>query len=109
MYHVCRNPHRKALHACRNLYLWYILPPASSINKRDLPLQRLISDVVGFSITPAGVEGILTHLLYMSLVSSQMETVSKMCLFKIGQYHLALHNSPQEEACEHLFGSLLVI
>ena len=70
---------------------------------------RLIGDVAGFSITPAGGEGILTHLLYMSLVSSQMETVSKMCLFKIGQYHLALHNSPQEEACEHLFGGLLVI
>ena len=66
---------------------------------------RLSDDVVGFSTTPAAGEGILTHV---SLVSSQMETVSKTCLFKIGQYHLALLNSPQEEAYEHLFGGLLV-
>ena len=32
-----------------------------------------------------------------------------MCLFEIGEYHLALLNSPQEEAYEHLFGGLLVI
>ena len=57
---------------------------------------RLIDDVVGFSTIPAAVEGILTHLLYMSLVYSQMETVPKMCLFKIGQYHLALLNSPRK-------------
>ena len=31
-----------------------------------------------------------------------------MCLFKIGQYHLALLNSPQEEACGNLFEGLLV-
>ena len=60
----------------------------------------LIGDVVGFSTTPSAGEGILTHLLYVSLVSSQMETVSKMCLFKIGQYHLALLNSPPREAYE---------
>ena len=70
---------------------------------------RLIDDMVGFSTIPAAREGILTHLLYVSLVSSQMETLSKMCLFEIGQYHLALLNSPQEEAYKHLFGGLLVI
>ena len=51
----------------------------------------------------------LTHVSYVSLVSSQMETVSKMCLFKIGQHHLALPNSPQKEAYEHLCGGLLFI
>ena len=30
------------------------------------------------------------------------------CLFKIGQYCLSLLNSPQGEACEHLFKGLLV-
>ena len=65
--------------------------------------------MVGFSTIPAAGEGILTHLLYVLLVSSQMETVSKMCLFEIEQYHLALLNSPQEEANKHLFGGLLVI
>ena len=39
MYHVCRTPHRRPPHARRNMYLWYIFPPASSINERDLPLQ----------------------------------------------------------------------
>ena len=58
---------------------------------------RFIGNAVGFSIAPAAGEGILTHLLYMSLVSSQIETVSKMCLFKIGQYCLALLNSPKKE------------
>ena len=69
---------------------------------------RLIDDVVGFCTTAAAGERILTYLLYVSLVSSQMETVSMMCLFKIGQYCLALLNSPQEEAYKHLFGGLLV-
>ena len=68
---------------------------------------RLIGDVVGFSTTLAVGEGILTHLFYVSLVSSQMETVSKTCLFTIGQYHLALLNFPQEEAYEHLFRCLI--
>ena len=27
-------------HTCRNMYLWSILPPSSSIDERDLPLQR---------------------------------------------------------------------
>ena len=70
--------------------------------------ERLIDDVVGFPTTPAAGEGILIHLLYVSLVSSKMETVSKKCFFKIGPYHLALFNSPQEEAYKHLFGGLLV-
>ena len=64
--------------------------------------------MVGFSTTPAAGEGILTHLLYVSLDSSQKETVSKMCLFKKQQYCLALLNSPHEEAYEHLFRGLLV-
>ena len=68
---------------------------------------RLIDDVVGFSTVPAAVDGTLRHTLYVSLVSSQMETVSKTCPFKTGQYHLALLNSPQEEAYEHLFVGLL--
>ena len=58
---------------------------------------RLIDNVEGFCTTPAAGEGILTHLLYVSLVSSQEETVSKMCLFKIGQYDLALLNSPMKK------------
>ena len=92
------------------MYLWYILPPASSINEKDLPLQRkLIDDMVGFSTIPAAVEGILTHLLYVSLVYSQMKTVPNICLFKIGQYHLALLNSPQKEAYKHLLGGVLAI
>ena len=62
---------------------------------------------VGFSTAPVAGKGILTHLLYVSLVSSQMDTVSKTCLFKIGKYHLALLNSPWEEAYKHLFGGLL--
>ena len=62
--------------------------------------------MVGVSaIPPAGDES-LTHHLYVSLVSSQMERVSKMCHFKLGQYHLALLNSPQEEAYRHLFEGL---
>ena len=81
------------------MYLLFILPPASSIDERDLPFKwMLIDDVVGFSTNPAVGEGILTLFLYLSLVSSQMETLSRTCLFKIGQYCLALLNSPQEEA-----------
>ena len=96
--------------ACRNMYIWYILLSASSINERDLHFKgRLIDDVVGFSTAPAAENGTLTHHLYVSLVSSQLETVSKACLFEIGQYHLALLNSPQEEAYEHPFGGLPVI
>ena len=45
------------------------------------------------TVPPAG-DGTLTHDLYVSLVSSQMETVSKMCHSKLGQYHLALLISP---------------
>ena len=70
---------------------------------------RLIDDVVGFSTVPAAGEGIPTHPLYVSLVFSQMETVSKTSLHQTGQYHLALLNSPQQEAYEHLFGGLLDI
>ena len=69
---------------------------------------RLIGNVVGFSTAPAAGKGILTHLLYVSLVSSQTETVSQVCLFKIGQYCLALVNSPHKEAYKQLFGGLLV-
>ena len=64
--------------------------------------------MVGFFISPTDGEGNLTHLLCVSLVSLLKETVSKTCLFKIGQYCLALLNSPQEEAYEQLFEGLLV-
>ena len=64
--------------------------------------------MVGFLITPTAGEGILTHLLCVSLVSLLRETVSKTCLFKIGQYCLALLNSPQKEAYEQLLEGLLV-
>ena len=57
----------------------------------------LIDDVVGFSTISAAGDGTLTHHLYVSLASSQMETVSKMCHFKLGQYHLALLNSPRKK------------
>ena len=67
---------------------------------------RLIDDVVGFSTVPAA-NGALTHTFCVSFVSSQMETVSKMCPFKIGQYCLAELNSPPEEAYEHLFEGFL--
>ena len=70
---------------------------------------RLIDNVVGFSTIPVDVDGTLTHLLYVYLVSSQMETVSKMYVLKIGQYHLALLNSPHEQAYKHLFRDLLFI
>ena len=52
-------------------------------------------------------DGTLTHVLHVSLVSSQMETVFKTCPFKIRQNHLALLNSPNGEAYEHLCGGLL--
>ena len=42
--------------------------------------------MVGFSITPAAGEVILKHPLCVSLVSLLKETVSKICLFKIGQW-----------------------
>ena len=45
--------------------------------------------------------------LCVSLVCLLKETVSKTRLFKIGQYHLALLNSLQKEACEYLFEGLL--
>ena len=69
---------------------------------------RLIDDVVGFSITPTAGEGILAHLLCVSSVSLLKGTVSKMCLFKIGEYNLAPLNSPQKEAYEQLVEGLLV-
>ena len=62
---------------------------------------------MGFSTIAAAGDGTLPHALYVSLVSSHLETVSKMCLFKIGQYILALLNSPDEEAYEHLFRGFL--
>ena len=62
----------------------------------------LIDDVVGFSTAPAAGDGSLIYHLYVSLVSSQMETVSKIYHFKLGQFCFALHNPPQEEAYEHV-------
>ena len=67
--------------------------------------------MVGFSTDPPAGDGTLTHHLYVSFISSQMETVSKTCHFighfKLGHHCLALLNSPQEEAYEHLFRGLL--
>ena len=68
----------------------------------------LIGDVGGFSTTPTAGEGTLTHFLYVSLVFFQVETVPRTYLFKIEQYHLAVLNSPQEEAYKHLLRGLLV-
>ena len=88
--------------------LVHLLLP-SLVDERDLPHQmRLIDDVVDCSIPPMAEEGIVTYLLCVSLVSPLKETESKMCLFKIGQYHLALLTSPHEEAYEQLFKGLLV-
>ena len=54
--------------------------------------------MVGFSTVPAAGDGTLTHALDVSLVSSQMETVSEMCPFKIGQtLTLTLAESPGEQ------------
>ena len=65
--------------------------------------------MVGFSAFPAAGDGTLTHHLYVSLVSSEMENVCKTCPFKIGQYHLALLSTPHEEAYKHLFRGFLLI
>ena len=54
--------------------------------------------MVGLFISPTAGEEILTHLVCVSLVSLLEETVSKMFLFKIGQYDLAPVNSPEKEA-----------
>ena len=95
MYNMCRNLHRRAFLACRNMYLWYILPTVLPLMKEDFLFKgRLIDNVMGFSTIPAAGDRTLTHHLYVSSVSSQMETVSKMCHFKLGQYHFALLNSP---------------
>ena len=64
--------------------------------------------MVGFFISPAAQCGNLTRLLCVSLVPFLEETMSKMCLFKIGQYCLALLNSMQREDYESLFEDLLV-
>ena len=81
--------------------------------------------MVGFFTVPPAGGGSLTHQLYVSLVSSQMERVSKMCqnlsiwfppkwkecprcvTLKLGQYCLAQLSSHQEEAYIHLFEGLL--
>ena len=51
----------------------------------------------------AAEDGTLTHPLYLSLVSSQMETMSKMCLFKMGQYHLVLTKRKSMNICSEIF------
>ena len=58
--------------------------------------------MVGFSTFPAAADGTLTHHLYVSKVSSQTETVSKICHFKLGQYCLVLLISPQEQSSKYL-------
>ena len=69
------------------------IAPASFIDERDLPLQMEAHLQCG-------------RLLCLWFLSKK-ETVSKMCLFKIGHYYLALLTSPQEEAYEQLFEGLL--
>ena len=59
-----------------------------------------MDDVVGFYTSPAAGCGNLTHILCVSLFSLIKETMSKTCLSKIGQYHLAQLNSPRKEAYE---------
>ena len=59
----------------------------------------LIGNVVSFSIIPPAGDESLAHHLYVSLVSSQIEGVSKTCNLKFGQYQLAL-------LLQHLFEGL---
>ena len=87
--------------SCRNMYLWYILLLLHSSVKDIIHFKwRLIEDVVGFFISPTAGEGILTHLVCVSLVSFSEEAVSETCCFKIGQYCPALLNSQLKEAYE---------
>ena len=48
------------------------------------------------------------HIFYVCLWFPSLKTLSKMCFFKIGQYHLTLLNSPPKEVDEWLFEGLLV-
>ena len=99
MYHMCRNIHRRAspspVGICTfGTYCLLVLP---SMKEIFLFKGKLIDDVVGFSTIPVAGDGTLKHILYVSLVSSQMETVSKTCHFRLEQYHLALLNSPKKK------------
>ena len=107
---MCVEAHtERPLHSCRNMYLWYILLLLLSSTILIFHLKwNIIGDVVGFAATTGAGEGILTHLLCVSLVSFLMGNWSKTCLFEVGQHHLALLTSPQGEAYEQLFGDLLV-
>ena len=109
MYHVCRNVNRSPplpVGICiSGTYCLLLLPSPKEI----FHFKGRLIDVVGFSTIPAAGDGTLTYHLHVSLVSSQMETVSKTCHFKLGDYCLALLNSPQKEAYEHLFKDLLAI
>ena len=67
---------------------------------------RIIDNVVGFSTIPTAGGGALTHLLYVSLVSSQKETVSKTCLFEkdsITLLYLILPRKKPTNICSEAF------
>ena len=67
--------------SCKNMYLWYILLLLLSLMKEIFYFKwRLIDDVVGFSITPTDGEGILTHLVCVSLASLLKKCVQDMAL-----------------------------
>ena len=108
---MCVEIHTEGpLLSCRNMYLCTYCLLLLPLLKEIFHFKgRLIDNVVGFSIVPAAGNGTLTHHVYVSLISSQIKTVSKTCDFRLAQYRLALLNSPQEEAYEHLFEKLLVI
>ena len=92
-------------HPCSNMYILLML--LSSMKEVFHFKWRLISNAVCFSTTPEAGEGILTHLLCVSLVSLLMGNCVQDMSLMVGQYHLALFNPPQEESYEHLFGGLL--
>ena len=56
----------------------------------------LIGDVVGVFILPTAWNESLTLFFYVCEVYFLRKTMSKTCLFKIGQYHHALLNIPKE-------------
>ena len=100
---------RESPSSCSFMYLWNTVILIQSPVKEIFHFKwELIGTVVGFFILPtAGYES-LTLFLYVSLKCSFKKTVSKMCLFKKGQYCHALLSSPQEEAFEYLLEGLWI-
>ena len=86
MYHMCRNQQRRApsiVGICTSgTYCLQFLPlPREIFHFKGRPIDY----VVGVSAIPPAGDGTLTRRLYVSLVSSQIKTVSKTCHFKLGQ------------------------